>query len=71
MFSDYRELAASLGARIPFANAVRRDWLDQARPWLRRHAPDAVVWTMESHLGFWEQPTEFNERLTEFLTGGR
>ena len=67
MFSDYTELAGSLGSRIPFANVIRRDCLDLAEPWLRKHAPESVVWSMASHFGFWERPTEFNERLVEFL----
>jgi pimeloyl-ACP methyl ester carboxylesterase len=71
MFSDYTELASSLSARIPFANAIRRDWLDQAEPWLREHAPEAVVWPMASHIGFWERPAEFNARLASFLTNER
>jgi non-heme chloroperoxidase len=71
MFSDYAELASSIDARIPFANAIRRDWMDDAVPWLREHAPNAAVWSMPSHLGFWEEPTEFNAHLTEFLTRAR
>jgi non-heme chloroperoxidase len=70
MFSDYSELARSLANDIPFANVIRQDWLSQAEPWLRHHAPDAALWPMASHLGFWEQPNEFNQRLAEFLTSG-
>ena len=71
MFCDYRDLARSLASAIPCANAVRRDWLGQAAPWLAAHVPDAAVWTMPSHLGFWDRPAEFNARLAAFLTGGR
>ena len=67
MFSDYSDLARSLNSNVPFANAVRRDWLDQAEPWLSAHAPDAVLWAIPSHLGFWDSPGDFNERLTKFL----
>jgi pimeloyl-ACP methyl ester carboxylesterase len=71
MFSDYSDLARSLSSTIPFANAVRRDWLDQAEPWLSAHAPDAVLWEIPSHAGFWDSPLDFNERLTKFLSSGR
>lgn len=71
MFSDYRGLTRSLNSKFPLANAVSRDWLDQAEPWLSAHAPDAALWAMPSHLGFWDSPAEFNERLTTFLTTGR
>ena len=71
MFSDYSDLARSLNSTIPFANAVRRDWLDQAEPWLSAHAPDAVLWEIPSHVGFWDSPLDFNERLTKFLSSGR
>ncbi len=67
MFCDYRELARSLDARLPVANVVRRDWLDQAQPWLSTSTPAGVVWTMPSHLGFWDRPAEFNTRLCSFL----
>jgi non-heme chloroperoxidase len=68
MFSDYSDLARSLNVTVPCANAVRRDWLDQAEPWLAAHAPDAVLWTIPSHLGFWDRPGDFNERLRKFLS---
>jgi hypothetical protein len=71
MFSDYGDLARSLNSKLPLANAVRRDWLDEAEPWLSAHTPDGVRWTMPSHLGFWDRPTEFNERLMTFLSTGR
>jgi hypothetical protein len=45
MFSDHTDLARSLNAQVPFANAVRRDCFDEARPWLSAHAPDAELWT--------------------------
>ena len=70
MFSDYRDTARSLNATVPYANAVRQDWLDQAEPWLATHAPAAVVWAIPSHLGFWDRPGDFNERLTVFLASG-
>ena len=70
MLSDYSDLARSLSATVPFANVVRRDWLDQAEPWLAAHAPGAVLWAMPSHLGFWDRPEDFNDRLTKFLTCG-
>jgi non-heme chloroperoxidase len=69
MFSDHRELARSLGARIPFANVVRSDWLAEARPWLSANVPDAQLRTMASHLGFWDRPREFNAWLVGFLAG--
>jgi pimeloyl-ACP methyl ester carboxylesterase len=71
ILSDYRDLARSLSARLPFANVVRQDWLDQAGPWLSAHAPEAALWAMPSHLGFWDSPADFNERLAAFLAGGR
>ena len=67
MFCDYRELARSLDARLPVANVVRRDWLDQAQPWLSTNTPAGVIWTMPSHLGSWDRPAEFNTRLRTFL----
>lgn len=70
LFCDYTDLTRSLNAAFPLANAVRRDWFDQAEPWLSAHAPDAVLWTMASHLGFWDSPAEFSERLETFLTTG-
>jgi pimeloyl-ACP methyl ester carboxylesterase len=71
MLSDYTELAGSLGSSIPFANAVREDCLAHAEAWLGEHAPESAVWPMASHLGFWERPDEFNERLGRFLATGR
>ena len=65
------DLARSLNAQVPLGNTVRRDCVDEARPWLSAHAPDAVLWTMPSHLGFWDSPAEFNERLMTFLLSGR
>ncbi len=70
MLSDYRDLARSLDSQISFANAVRRDWLDEARLWLSEQAPHAVLWEMPSHFGFWESPAAFNERLVTFLATG-
>jgi non-heme chloroperoxidase len=67
MFSDYRELAGSASREIAFANAVRDDALPQAEPWLSKHAPGAALWTMRSHLGFWDSPSEFTRRLGTFL----
>jgi hypothetical protein len=32
MFNDHTDLARSLNAQVPFANAVRRDCVDEARP---------------------------------------
>ena len=71
MFSDYRELAASLSSALAFASPVREEELAPAEPWLARHAPGAVVWTMRSHLAFWDSPGEFNGRLRTFLESGR
>ena len=69
MLSDYIDLATSLGSTIPFANAVRHDWLEDATPWLSTHMPNAELWTMRCHLGFWDDPDGFNERLVAFLDG--
>ena len=69
MLSDYSDLATSLASTIPFANAIRRDWLDDATPWMSAHMPTAELWTMRCHLGFWDDPDEFNERLVAFLDG--
>jgi len=71
MFSDYRQLATSLSAKIPFANAVSQAELTEAQPWLSQHVSNAVVWTMPSHLGFWDHAAEFNRRLSVFLDTGR
>jgi non-heme chloroperoxidase len=71
MFSDYRDLARSLNSTLPLANAVSREWLDEAERWLSAHTPDAALWAMPSHLGFWDSPAEFNARLTTFLRTGR
>ena len=71
MLSDYNDVARSLSSTLPLANVVRRDWLDKAEPWLSAHAPDAALWAMPSHLGFWDSPVEFNDRLVTFLETGR
>ena len=71
MFSDYRDLVTSLSSRIALANAVSQEELVEAEPWLCQHAPDAVLWTMPSHLGFWDSPAEFTQRLGKFLDTGR
>ncbi len=67
MFSDYLELAARISTEIPLANVVRQDSLRDAEPWLARHLPNATMWTMRSHLGFWDEPAEFNRQLRVFL----
>lgn len=71
MFSDYRELATSLSAEIAFASPVREEELAAAEAWLSTHAPGAVVWTMPSHLGFWDTSADFTRRLRAFLESGR
>jgi pimeloyl-ACP methyl ester carboxylesterase len=71
MFSDYRELAASLSTEIAVANVVSQQELAEAEPWLSCHLPNAALWTMPSHLGFWDHPDEFTRRLREFLDTGR
>ena len=71
MFSDYRRLAASLSSEIALANPVRQEELTQAKRWLSEHAPNAVLWTMSSHLGFWDSPADFTQRLAAFLDTGR
>lgn len=67
MFCDFSDLVRSLNSTLPLANAIRRDWLGEAEPWLAAHAPDAAVWPLPSHLGFWDHPDEFNARLLAFL----
>jgi non-heme chloroperoxidase len=67
MVSDYRDLAVHLSRQIPFANVVSPEWSTEARAWLSAHAPRAVVWDVQSHMGFREQSTEFNTSLTDFL----
>jgi hypothetical protein len=67
MTSDYEDVVVSLGAAIPFAAVIRRDWLEEAAPWLAANTPGAVVWDMPSHLGFWTEPAAFNARLVAFL----
>jgi hypothetical protein len=69
MVSDHSALAGSPG--VPLANVLTQDNLGPARRWLSAHAPDSTVWTMSSHLAFWDRPAEFNERLVAFLTDGR
>ena len=70
MVSDYRQTAIQLDEQLPYANITSPEWSEQARAWLTANAPHASVWDMPSHLGFWEKPTEFNARLTEFLRTG-
>lgn len=65
--SDYSETARRIDGTLPVANVVRDDWMAQAGPWLSAHAPHSAVWTMQSHLGFWEDPVDFNEQLRRFL----
>ena len=67
MFSDYSQLTRSLAATLPLAYAIRLDYLDEARPWLSANAPASALWEMRCHLGFWDSPAEFNERLAAFL----
>ena len=71
MSSDYRELAGSLSQQVPVAHVVDGGWLDEAEPWLTTHLPGAALWTMPSHLGFWDSPADFNRRLTSFLAEPR
>ena len=71
MLSDYTDLVRSFDSTLSLANVVRRDWLAEAEGWLSAHAPNATLWTMPSHLGFWDSPAEFNERLVTFLETGR
>lgn len=68
---DFRAVAAHLGGRLPYANAVRPDWMSAARGWLDARVPRGVVWAMPSHAGFWERPGDFNARLARFLRAGR
>ncbi len=67
MFSDYSELTRSLDATLPLAHVIRRDEVDEAGPWLAANAPASALWEMRCHLGFWDSPAEFNERLAAFL----
>jgi pimeloyl-ACP methyl ester carboxylesterase len=67
MLSDYRQHATALAAQLPFANVLAPGSAPQAQAWLARHAPGAVTWSIESHMGFWEYPSEFNRRLLTFL----
>jgi non-heme chloroperoxidase len=71
MLCDYRDLAGRLSGRLPFANAVREDWIGQAEPWLAAQAPKAVLWPIPSHLAFWDTPGDFNHRLAQFLQTGK
>jgi non-heme chloroperoxidase len=71
MFGDYRDLARAVDTKLPVANVVRRDWLEEARPWLSANTPRAALWEMPPHLGFWESPDDFNERLIAFLETSR
>jgi non-heme chloroperoxidase len=68
---DHRDLAVALGKRRPLAFVIKDSWMPEAEPWLRAHVPKAVLWTMPSHLGFWERPSEFNRRLATFLRARR
>ena len=70
MLSDYRDVARGLSGQLPFANAVRTDWMGQAQPWLAAHAAEAVLWPIASHLAFWDNPDSFNRRLVQFLRTG-
>jgi non-heme chloroperoxidase len=67
ILSDYSDIARQLDGVLPVANVVRDNWMSQARPWLAVNAPHSQIWTMPSHLGFWEEPAEFNDRLRRFL----
>ena len=69
ILSDYSDLARRLDGALPVANVVRDDWMNQAGPWLAANAPHSEIWTMPSHLGFWEEPAAFNDRLRRFLAG--
>ena len=71
MLSDCRDLATSLGAELPCAHVLSQEVLAEAQSWLSRHLPDAALWTMPSHLGFWDHPTEFTGQLAAFLDSGR
>jgi hypothetical protein len=67
MLSDYRKLAAAMAARLPVANVIAPGWSQPAHAWLARHTPQAVTWSIGSHMGFWERPSEFNPQLLTFL----
>jgi hypothetical protein len=67
ILSDYTETACAIDQALPFANAIRDDWMHQAEPWLAQHTPNSAIWTIPSHLGFWEEPAAFNAELQRFL----
>jgi hypothetical protein len=67
MFSDYSENTRSLDSTLPLAHVIDRHVVDAAGPWLAANAPTSAVWEMPCHLGFWDDPAEFNDRLAAFL----
>ncbi len=67
MFSDYRELAGSLSSEIAVANVIRTECLAQAERWLSQQEGETAVWTMSSHLGFWDNPSDFTQQFRAFL----
>lgn len=67
ILADYSQTASEMDRALPVANVVRDDWMPQAGPWLAANAPNSLIWNMPSHLGFWEEPEQFNADLHGFL----
>lgn len=55
---------------MPYVNAVRRNWISEAEPWLAENVPRSVFWPIDSHLGFWDRLDDFISRL-EYVLAGR
>ncbi len=70
MLCDDRDVVRRIDGAIPHANVLWSDWLSEAQPWLSANAPHGVIWEIPSHLGFWQRPEDFNERLITFLETG-
>jgi non-heme chloroperoxidase len=66
--SDYTTLVERLDGNLPVLHAVSQESHATAAPWLAEHSPNARLVTIPSHMGFWEDPDEFNADLSRFLS---
>ena len=67
-YIDYTADLASLEGAFPLLYVVQEGWGPVVQSWADDNTPSAQVLTiLGSHIGFWEQPQEFNAALTDFL----
>ncbi len=67
-YDDYTEDLKAMDGNLPLLYIVRKEWANAASAWAKENTPSAKVTAiLESHIGFWENPENFNAELQGFL----